>query len=981
MANGSSFKIVAASLCLGFCVLAHAQASLPREQRHLSDQRLPGEPPPPFATKWGTSGSGDGQFSYPIDVAIDTSGNIYVSDYFNDRIQKFDSSGTFLSKWGTSGSGDGEFNQPRGVAVDASGNVYVSDHGNHRIQKFDSSGTFLTKWGTNGSGDGHFDYPFGVAIDASGNIYVADAGNHRIQKFDSSGTFLTKWGTSGSGDDQFNSPYSVAIDASGNVYVADVSNHRIQKFDSSGTFLTKWGTSGSGDGQFNNPNGVAVGASGNVYVADTFNHRIQKFDSSGTFLTKWGTNGSGDGQFSSAPRGMAVDASGNVYVADSGNDRIQKFGPAYETLVFIKEWGSLGTGDGEFAEPHGLAADASGNTYVADRGNRRIQKFDASGRFVSKWDSTGTAEGQFGFPEHTAIDGSGNVYVTDPSRGRIQKFDGDGNFLRMWGWGVQDGSPAFQICTAGCQAGTSGSGAGQFDTNSKDLAVDASGNVYVADDLNHRVQKFDSSGNFLLTWGWGVDDGTAEFQTCTSGCQAGISGGGTGQFNRPFGIDPDASGNVYVTEGSNDRVQKFDSSGNFLLMWGWGVDDGTAELQTCTSGCQAGLSGTGNGQLNVPFELNVDAAGNIFVADDGNRRIQKFDSSGNFLTRWGTQGTGEGQFEFPQGVTTDASGNVYVADSGNDRIQKFGPCGFTMTPFSLFFTAGAGGGSFSFDAVVEECGWTATPSQSWITVTSGFGGTGAGLGDGSVDFTVAANPTAFSRGGYIHISDETTGGLGVPFSIIQDAAPCTYELSSSSASFSGTAGADFVSITSLLGCTWSATSNDPWISVDAGTPGSGNGVVLYSVTANLGSLVRAGTMTIAGHTFTVNQDPQIPDAPSNLACAAVNSTKIKMTWTDNAGNEAELRVERKLGVAGSFTQIVALPSDTTGYTDRGLERQTEYVYRVMACNSAGCSDPSAEATVTTPALGFFIGEEPDAVWQQTILNWFEELKQRVPTER
>jgi hypothetical protein len=116
-------------------------------------------------------------------------------------------------------------------------------------------------------------------------------------------------------------------------------------------------------------------------------------------------------------------------------------------------------------------------------------------------------------------------------------------------------------------------------------------------------------------------------------------------------------------------------------------------------------------------------------------------------------------------------------------------------------------------------------------------------------------------------------------------------------------------------------------------------------------------MTIAGQTFTVNQDPQVPDAPSNLACAAVNSTKINLTWTDNAGNEAWLELERKLGAGGTFARVGILPPDTTGYADTGLQRMTEYVYRVMACNSAGCSAPSSEVTETTPALGIFIGEE------------------------
>jgi len=116
-------------------------------------------------------------------------------------------------------------------------------------------------------------------------------------------------------------------------------------------------------------------------------------------------------------------------------------------------------------------------------------------------------------------------------------------------------------------------------------------------------------------------------------------------------------------------------------------------------------------------------------------------------------------------------------------------------------------------------------------------------------------------------------------------------------------------------------------------------------------------MSIAGSTFTVNQDPQIPDAPSNLACAAVNSSKINTDWTDNAGNEGWLEVERKLGAAGTFARIALLPPNTTGYMDSRLTRHTEYVYRVKACNSAGCSAPSAEVSETTPAHGLFVGEE------------------------
>jgi DNA-binding beta-propeller fold protein YncE len=277
-----------------------------------------------FVTKWGSSGSGDGQFSYPYGLAVDSSGNVYVADRDNYRIQKFTSSGVFITKWGSSGSGDGQFNRPYGIAVDSAGNVYVADTENDRIQKFTSSGVFITEWGSFGSGDGQFDGPFGVAIDRLGNVYVAERDNNRVQKFTSSGVFLTKWGSSGSGDGQFIAATGIAIDSSGNVCVADCYNYRIQKFTSSGVFLTKWGSNGSGDSQFYYPSGIAVDSSGSIYVADCNNNRIQKFTSDGVFITKWGSPGSGDGQFQLAT-GIAVDSSGNVYVADYLNCRIQEF--------------------------------------------------------------------------------------------------------------------------------------------------------------------------------------------------------------------------------------------------------------------------------------------------------------------------------------------------------------------------------------------------------------------------------------------------------------------------------------------------------------------------------------------------------------------------------------------------------------------------------------------------------------------------------
>jgi hypothetical protein len=240
-----------------------------------------------FQFKFGTGGSGAGAVVAPSGVAVDrTTGDIYVSDGFTERtsgmVQKFNSSGVFQLSWGTAGSGNGQFlNGAGGVAVDSAGNVYVTDLGNHRIEKFTSGGSFIMSWGSSGTGNGQFSGPEGIATDASDNIYVADTGNHRIQKFNTSGAFITKWGTNGSGDGQFVTPLGVATDGVGDVYVADTGNNRIQKFSPTGTFITSCGTSGTGNGEFSIPQDLGVDSAGNYYVADTGNDRVQKFGPAG----------------------------------------------------------------------------------------------------------------------------------------------------------------------------------------------------------------------------------------------------------------------------------------------------------------------------------------------------------------------------------------------------------------------------------------------------------------------------------------------------------------------------------------------------------------------------------------------------------------------------------------------------------------------------------------------------------------------------
>jgi DNA-binding beta-propeller fold protein YncE len=285
-----------------------------------------------FIRKWGSLGSGDGQFNFPSGVAIDSSGNVYVADDFNQRIQKFDSNGNFITKWGSVGFGVGQFARPTDVAVDpSSDDVYVTEGFSHRVQKFDSNGNFITKWGSLGSGDGQFNFPFGVAVDSAGNVYVADTSNSRVQKFDSNGNFITKWGSLGSGDGQFDHPRDVAVDSAGNVYVAEGYNSRVQKFDSNGNFITKWG-------QFGNPFGITVDSSGNVYVADADDNSIRVFAPSSTTATAPSTSIASQAGNMTLPAGNATsfESDGNMRAIESSNNTTtnQNSSPgAYSALI------------------------------------------------------------------------------------------------------------------------------------------------------------------------------------------------------------------------------------------------------------------------------------------------------------------------------------------------------------------------------------------------------------------------------------------------------------------------------------------------------------------------------------------------------------------------------------------------------------------------------------------------------------------------
>ncbi len=285
----------------------------------------------------GNEGTGGGQFEYPRNVAIDAQGNLYVVDSENARIQKFDSSGKFLLMWGSKSPDNNPapppstFSQPWGIAVDKDGNVYVSDTWNHRIQKFDANGKFITMWGSNGDTRGvaqtmplQFYGPRAIATDAQGDVYVTDTGNKRVLKFSSNGEPLGQFGGVGSDNGQFQEPVGLAIDKEGNIYVADTWNQRIQKFDSNFTYLTQWPVAAWDTQTVVNKPFLAVDEHGNVFVTDPEGSRVIEFAPDGKLVKLWGTRGNDPASFN-LPTGLTFDAQGSLYVADSGNHRIMVF--------------------------------------------------------------------------------------------------------------------------------------------------------------------------------------------------------------------------------------------------------------------------------------------------------------------------------------------------------------------------------------------------------------------------------------------------------------------------------------------------------------------------------------------------------------------------------------------------------------------------------------------------------------------------------
>ncbi len=286
------------------------------------------EDPPVFLLKWGSIGSGPGQFDTPDGLGIDPSGRVYVTDAGNNVVEVFDGDGAFVGQFGGPGTGRGRFNNPVDIAIDKAGTMYVSDAYNHIIQVFDSGQHFVRQWpAVAGSW---------IGLDPAGTFLCTTALDTVYVYRTSDGAEIARWQYTVS----FPAPITdgFAVGPGGSIYLPAFFEGKVKRFAQDGTLLGAWGDPGTGPGQFTRTSAVAVDADEKVYVI-TDGCRVQKFTSAGTFLTEWGNCGSGDGQFGLTPD-IAFDTSGHIFVLDAGNYRVQKFGDV-PTATKRSTWGSL----------------------------------------------------------------------------------------------------------------------------------------------------------------------------------------------------------------------------------------------------------------------------------------------------------------------------------------------------------------------------------------------------------------------------------------------------------------------------------------------------------------------------------------------------------------------------------------------------------------------------------------------------------------
>jgi sugar lactone lactonase YvrE len=570
------------------------------------------------------------------------------------------------------------FASPDGLAADAAGNLYVADSWENVIRKISPAGVVSTlAGGSLFSQDGFgpragFHGATGIAVDATGNVYVADRFAQAIRKITPKGLVTTvAEGAAAS----FSSPNSVAAAPDGTLYVADQGSHTIRKITPAGVVSTiagLEGQSGWADGfddeaRFDYPAAIAIGPDGRLHVADTNNCTVRTLEElSGsvwrttTYLGQPYDCGYGNGPAYNSeftqPTGITVDPAGVIYVFDS--ERVRKITPhptddylsIVETLAGTQRGYADGPGNvARFAYYSQGLAFVNGDLYVADGGNSAIRRVTADGTvstFAGSTSAAGFANGsgslaRFNIPRGAILDGDGNLLVADTDNHILRKITPDGAVSTF------AGSPGVAGSTEGAALS-----AALFNYPSA-IAVDSTGNVYVADTLNHTIRKITSSGTVSTLAG---ATGQAGFVNAT---------GPAARFNYPGNLTIDSAGNLYVTESGGDTIRKVTSGGTVSTYAGVpGVSqavDGTASLARFNT--VRGIVASNSGILHV-----LDAEYPDYL-------LRSVGLSGEVTTVAGQRGwpfadDGVGldaSFGYPSAIAIDASGALYVGDTNTIR--------------------------------------------------------------------------------------------------------------------------------------------------------------------------------------------------------------------------------------------------------------------------------------------------------------------------
>lgn len=663
-------------------------------------------------------------FGGPQGIAVDSSTNIYVADTANYTIRKITFVGTnwqvttLAGTPGVSGTNDNtgnaaHFSAPAGITVGPDGNIYVTDQ--YVVRRVTPAGLVTTLAGSPGQagtldasnnvarfGSSFFGGPKGIVVDSQTNIYVTDTYNNTLRKITLIGAdwavttpagiaSVLGYGNGTNNAASFANPWGITRDNSGNLYIADPTAQTIREVVFSGTnaiVSTIAGTatvSGSLDGtnsdaQFQAPEGMAADSSGNIYVADSGNDEVRKIMPSGTnwivstLAGEFGGPGIADGLGHAAqfdiPHGIAIDASSNLYVGDTFNETIRKITPAGLVTTIAGTAGSHGYSDGvgtaqapQFWTPIGVTADAIGNVYVADTTNQTIRKILPGGIVTTFAGSVGVkgsanlvgTNATFNSPVGVGVDGTGNVYVADFNNRVIRKI-------------TPGGSVSLFAGTVGSQNTNDGVGSLAKFVTPASIAMDGSGNLYVADQGGDTIRKILPDGTVSTLAGLGKSSGTNN------------GAGNVARFSGPMGVAVDAAGNVYVSDTGNQLIRMITPAGSVSTLAGLANTSGTADGTNSVA------------RFSGPRGIAVDNHTNIYVADANNSTIRKLVIQGTnciVTTFAGTAGQSgsvdavgtAARFHFVAGLGIDPSGNVYAADRANDDIRMIKPDG-TVTTFA-----------------------------------------------------------------------------------------------------------------------------------------------------------------------------------------------------------------------------------------------------------------------------------------------------------